>query len=290
MKVITLEKKIEEAYRLMSPCRLCPRNCKAQRLDGKKGFCGIGAKALVASYAPHFGEEKPLVGRHGSGTIFFAGCNLGCIFCQNYSISHYKEGREVTPEVLANIILALQSVGCHNINFVTPTHVTPQIMEALSIARDQGLKIPTVYNCGGYESVETLKLLEGFIDIYMPDFKYSEGKWAKKFSLAEDYPEVARAAFKEMHRQVGDLVVEDGLAVRGLLVRHLVMPNGVTGSKAIIDFLAEEISPQTYINVMEQYFPCYRASEFPEINRRVRHEEFMAVYNYAKAKGLRLAD
>ncbi|HHT9152396.1 MAG TPA: radical SAM protein [Candidatus Hypogeohydataceae bacterium YC40] len=290
MKLITLEKRIEEAYRLMSPCRLCPRNCKAERLEGKKGFCGVGAKAVVSSYGPHFGEERPLVGRHGSGTIFFAGCNLGCLFCQNYTISHYKEGQEVTAETLANMMLALQSTDCHNINLVTPTHVAPQIMEALQIARDGGLKIPTVYNCGGYESVETLKLLEGFIDIYMPDFKYSEGKWAKKFSLAEDYPEVAREAFKEMHKQVGDLVIEEGLAVRGLLVRHLVMPSGVAGSKAIIDFLAEEISPNTYINVMEQYFPCYRAREFPEINRRITHDEYMEVYLYAKAKGLRLEE
>ncbi|HHT9131665.1 MAG TPA: radical SAM protein [Candidatus Tripitaka californicus] len=290
MKLITWEKRIEEAYQLMSPCRLCPRNCKAQRLEGKKGFCGIAARAVVSSYGPHFGEERPLVGRHGSGTLFFAGCNLGCLFCQNYTISHYKEGEEVTVETLANIMLALQASGCHNINFVTPTHVTPQIMEALAIARDKGLRVPTVYNCGGYESVETLRLLEGAIDVYMPDFKYSEGRWAKRFSGAEDYPEVARAAFREMHRQVGDLVIEEGLAVRGLLVRHLVMPNGVAGSRAVIDFLAEEISPNTYLNVMEQYHPCYRAREFAEINRRITHDEYMEVYLYAKQKGLRLAE
>ncbi len=290
MKLTVVERRIEQAYELMSPCRLCPRNCKAKRLEGKKGFCGIGARAVVSSFGPHFGEERPLVGHHGSGTIFFAGCNLGCLFCQNYTISHYKEGEEVSAESLANTMLALQSTGCHNINFVTPTHVTPQIIEAVAIAKDKGLKVPTVYNCGGYESVETLRLLEGIIDIYMPDFKYSEGKWAKKFSGAEDYPKVAKAAFKEMHRQVGDLVIEDGLAVRGLLVRHLVMPNNVAGSKAIIDFLVKEISPNTYINVMEQYYPCYRAKEFEEINRRITYEEFMGVYLYAKQKGLRLAD
>ncbi|HHT9155741.1 MAG TPA: radical SAM protein, partial [Candidatus Tripitaka sp. YC43] len=188
------------------------------------------------------------------------------------------------------IMLALQASGCHNINFVTPTHVTPQIMEALAIARDKGLRVPTVYNCGGYESVETLRLLEGVIDVYMPDFKYGEGRWAKRFSGAEDYPEVAQAAFREMHRQVGDLVIEEGLAVRGLLVRHLVMPNGVAGSRAVIDFLAEEISPNTYLNVMEQYHPCYRAREFTEINRRITHDEYMEVYLYAKQQGLRLAD
>lgn len=290
MKLAMWEKRIEEAYQLISPCRLCPRNCKARRLEGKKGFCGIAARAVVSSYGPHFGEERPLVGRHGSGTLFFAGCNLGCLFCQNYTISHYKEGEEVTVETLANIMLALQASGCHNINFVTPTHVTPQIMEALAIARDKGLRVPTVYNCGGYESVETLRLLEGVIDVYMPDFKYSEGRWAKRFSGAEDYPEVARAAFREMHRQVGDLVIEEGLAVRGLLVRHLVMPNGVAGSRAVIDFLAEEISPNTYLNVMEQYHPCYRAREFAEINRRITHDEYMEVYLYAKQKGLRLAE
>jgi len=289
MKLTTWEKRIEEAYQLMSPCRLCPRNCKVQRLEGKKGFCGIAARAVVSSYGPHFGEERPLVGRHGSGTLFFAGCNLGCLFCQNYTISHYKEGEEVTVETLANIMLALQASGCHNINFVTPTHVTPQIMEALAIARDKGLRVPTVYNCGGYESVETLRLLAGAIDIYMPDFKYSEGRWAKRFSGAEDYPEVARTAFREMHGQVGDLVIEEGLAVRGLLARHLVMPNGVAGSRAVIDFLAEEISPNTYLNVMEQYHPCYRAREFAEINRRITHDEYMEVYLYAKQKGLRLA-
>jgi putative pyruvate formate lyase activating enzyme len=289
MKQFTIEA-IEEAYKLLAPCRLCPRHCKVDRLNGQKGFCGIGAKAVVSSFGPHFGEERPLVGQHGSGTIFFAGCNLGCIFCQNYDISHLREGEEVSAETLASMMLALQRRGCHNINFVTPTHVTPQIMEAVYIARESGLHIPTVYNCGGYESVETLKLLEGIIDIYMPDAKYGQGRWAKKFSGAADYPEVMKAALKEMHRQVGDLVIEHGIALRGLLVRHLVMPNGVAGSKEVIDFLAEEVSPNTYINIMDQYHPCFRASEFEEINRRITHQEFMEVYLYAKKRGLRLAD
>ncbi|HCN19521.1 MAG: radical SAM protein [Planctomycetes bacterium GWA2_50_13] len=281
---------LEQAYKLMSPCRLCPRNCGVMRLEGQKGFCGIGHDAVVSSFGPHFGEESPLVGRYGSGTIFFAGCNLGCIFCQNYDISHLWSGEEVSTDYIASLMLALEKRGCHNINFVTPTHVSPQIMEATQVARGKGLNVPTVYNCGGYESVETLKLLEGTIDIYMPDAKYADPEWAKKFSGAEDYPEVMKAAIKEMHRQVGDLVIENGIAVRGLLVRHLVMPNNVAGSKEIIAFIAEEISLDTYINVMDQYYPCYRAGEFGEINRRITYEEFNEVYSYAQSKGLRLAE
>ncbi|MCQ4574895.1 MAG: radical SAM protein [Candidatus Brocadiales bacterium] len=283
--------RLAEAYKLLSPCRLCPRNCKVMRLEGQTGFCGIGREAVVSSYGPHFGEERPLVGRHGSGTIFFAGCNLGCLFCQNYDISHLRSGKEVSTEYIASTMLALEERGCHNVNFVTPTHVSPQIMEATRIARKKGLSVPTVYNCGGYESVETLKLLEGTIDIYMPDAKYAHPRWAEKFSRAGDYPEVMRAALKEMHRQVGDLVIEDGVAVRGLLVRHLVMPNNVAGSREIIDFIAGEISPSTYINIMDQYYPCYKAGEFfGEIDRRITREEFNDAYTYAREKGLRLAE
>ncbi|MEE9488333.1 MAG: radical SAM protein, partial [Candidatus Brocadiales bacterium] len=265
------ETRLEEAYALLSPCRLCPRNCKVMRLEGQKGFCGIGRNAVVSSSGPHFGEEAPLVGQCGSGTIFFAGCNLGCLFCQNYDISHLRAGEEVSTEKITSLMLALEKRGCHNINFVTPTHVSPQIMEATQIARRTGLSVPTVYNCGGYESVETLRLLEGTIDIYMPDAKYADPKWSKKFSGAKDYPEVMKAALKEMHRQVGNLVIQNGIAVRGLLVRHLVLPNNVAGSRGIIDFVAEEISPDTYINVMDQYYPCYRAGEFGEINRRITY-------------------
>ncbi len=276
---------------MLSPCRLCPRNCKAMRLEGQTGFCGIGREAVVSSYGPHFGEERPLVGRHGSGTIFFAGCNLGCLFCQNYDISHLRSGEEVSTEYIASIMLALEERGCHNVNFVTPTHVSPQIMEATRIARKKGLSVPAVYNCGGYESVETLKLLEGTIDIYMPDAKYAHPRWAEKFSRAGDYPEVMKAALKEMHRQVGDLFTEDGIAVRGLLVRHLVMPNNVAGSREVIDFIAGEISPNTYINIMDQYHPCYKAGEFfGEIDRRITREEFNDACTYAREKGLRLAE
>ena len=283
--------RLAEAYKLLSPCRLCPRNCKVMRLEGQTGFCGIGREAVISSYGPHFGEERPLVGRHGSGTIFFAGCNLGCLFCQNYDISHLRSGEEVSTEYIASIMLALEERGCHNVNFVTPTHVSPQIMEATRTARKKGLSVPTVYNCGGYESVETLKLLEGTIDIYMPDAKYAHPRWAKKFSTAGDYPEVMKAALKEMHRQVGDLVIEDGVAVRGLLVRHLVMPNNVAGSREVIDFIAGEISPNTYINIMDQYYPCYKAGEFfGEIDRRITREEFNDACTYAREKGLRLAE
>ncbi|MHC4728697.1 MAG: radical SAM protein, partial [Planctomycetota bacterium] len=251
----------------MNPCTLCPRQCKVYRSKGQMGFCGIGDIPLVSSVGPHFGEESVLVGSGGSGTIFFTGCNLGCVFCQNFDISHQRTGRKMTIEKLAEAMLGLQDYGCSNINFVTPTHVGAAIAAAIEIARDAGLKLPTVYNMGGYDSVETLKLLEGFVDIYMPDMKYSDSKIAEELSEAPDYPEVNFPAVKEMHRQVGDLKVKDGLAMRGLLVRHLVLPENLAGSFEIIDFLAEQISSKTTINVMDQYRPCYKASSHPKINR-----------------------
>jgi putative pyruvate formate lyase activating enzyme len=270
----------------MDPCILCPRKCKVNRIKGEIGFCGIGDKPIVSSVGPHFGEESVLVGRGGSGTIFFAGCNLGCVFCQNYDISHYRHGRQMTIEQLAQSMLELQSFGCVNINFVTPTHVIPAIVSAIRSAREKGLTLPTVYNTGGYDSVKTLKLLEGFIDIYMPDMKYSNAKTAKELSAAHDYPEVNFAAVNEMHRQVGDLQVKKGLAERGLLIRHLVLPENLAGSFEIIDFLAEELSPATTINVMDQYRPCYKASSYPKINRRPTYVEFESVRKYAIDKGL----
>jgi len=214
----------------MNPCRLCPRNCRVYRSKGQIGFCGTGEMAVVSSVGPHFGEESVLVGRGGSGTIFFAGCNLGCVFCQNFDISHHRSGRQTTVEELAEMMLELQDYGCSNINFVTPSHVIVAIAAALEVAREKGLRLATVYNSGGYDSVETLKLLDGLIDIYMPDMKYADPEVAKELSSAEDYPQVSREAVREMHRQVGELRVEDGLAARGLLVRHLVLPNGVAGS------------------------------------------------------------
>lgn len=263
-------------------CQLCPRHCKVNRLKEEKGFCRTGSKAKVSSFFLHFGEELELVGRGGSGTIFFSWCNLGCLYCQNYTISHLGEGEEVDSHQLARMILHLQQQGAENINFVTPTHVTPQILEALVIAAEEGLNIPLVYNCGGYESRDTLRKIEGVFDIYMPDIKYSDNKSAAKFSSAPDYWDVVKEAVKEMHRQVGDLVIKEGIARKGLLVRHLVLPHRVAGSFKIIDFIKKEISPKTYINIMEQYYPCYRAREFKELSRRITLEEYLEVINYVK--------
>ena len=280
--------RLKELRELLSPCRLCPRQCEVDRLSGERGFCRIGAEALMSSAGPHFGEEPPLVGSGGSGTIFFAGCNLGCVFCQNHDISHGLEGNPISPSRLADVMLYLQKRGCHNINVVTPTHVVPWIVEALSLARSRGLNLPLVYNCGGYESVETLRLLDGLVDIYMPDFKFADSAPAERFAQAPDYPETAMAALKEMHRQVGDLDTVTGVAKRGLLVRHLVMPAGVAGSRKVIDFLAGQISPHTAVNVMAQYRPCYRAYDYEEIARRPSFDEFTDAYNYAVDRGLRL--
>jgi putative pyruvate formate lyase activating enzyme len=284
------EQVIKTAYKIMESCELCPRKCKVNRLNGEKGFCGTGAKASVSSAGPHFGEESVLVGNGGSGTIFFAGCNLGCVFCQNYDISQLRRGNEIEINGLVNMMLQLQGSDCININFVTPTHGTPHIIESVHIARTKGLRIPTVYNCGGYESIEPLRLLAGTIDIYMPDAKYLNPDSSEKYSFAQDYPEVMKLALLEMHKQVGDLETEDGVATRGLLVRHLVMPNNVASSIDIIDFLANEISINTFINIMEQYRPTFKAHNFPEINRPITHKEFSTVYEYANKRGLRLAD
>ena len=277
---------VKQLWERMNPCELCPRRCKVNRNKGQIGFCGIADVPVVSSVGPHFGEESVLVGAGGSGTIFFAGCNLGCIFCQNFDISHYRHGRQVTIEQLAQSMLDLQDYGCHNINFVTPTHVITVIVAAIELARKKGLSIPTVYNTGGYDSLETLQLLDGYMDIYMPDMKYSDSEAAKELSSAPDYPQVNLAAVKEMHRQVGDLQVESGLATRGLLVRHLVLPENLAGSFEIIDFLAEKISRKTTINVMDQYRPCYKASSYPKINRRPTLQEIESVRQYAIQKGL----
>ena len=241
---------------------------------------------LISSVGPHFGEESVLVGAGGSGTIFFAGCNLGCVFCQNHDISHERHGRPMAVEQIAQAMLGLQNSGCVNVNFVTPTHVVAPIAAAIELARDHGLTVPTVYNTGGYDSLETLELLEGLIDIYMPDMKYSDAKVAEELSAAPDYPAVNFAAVEEMHRQVGDLTTERGIATRGLLVRHLVLPNNLAGSHEIIDFLAEEISPSTTINVMAQYHPCYQAAAHARIDRRPTPEEIQSARQYAIKKGL----
>ena len=277
---------VQQLWQRINPCTLCPRKCGVERSKGQTGFCGIADMPVVSSVGPHFGEESVLVGHGGSGTIFFAGCNLGCVFCQNFDISHHRHGSEVTIEQLAQYMLRLQRYGCSNINFVTPTHVVPAIVAAIELARKSGLTLPTVYNTGGYDSVETLQLLDGYMDIYMPDMKYSDSVVAKELSAAPDYPQVNFAAVKEMHRQVGDLQVQNGLATRGLLVRHLVLPNGLAGSFGIIDFLAEQISPKTVINVMDQYRPCYKACAHAKINRRPTLQEIESVRQYAIQKGL----
>jgi len=270
----------------MSHCVLCPRKCQVNRNEGQTGFCGIACLPVVSSVGPHFGEESILVGAGGSGTIFFAGCNLGCIFCQNFEISHLRHGHQVTIDQLAQSMLDLQNQGCSNINFVTPTHIIPAVTAAIELARGKGLTLPTVYNTGGYDSVETLKLLEGYIEIYMPDMKYADSNASKELSNAADYPQINQQAVKEMHRQVGDLQVENGLATRGLLIRHLVLPENLAGSFEIIDFLAEYISPRTAINIMNQYHPCYKAGSHPKINRRPTSEEFTSARRYALQKGL----
>jgi len=282
----SFSKSVQQLWERMNPCTLCPRMCKVNRSKGQTGFCGIGDLPVVSSVGPHFGEESVLVGFGGSGTIFFAGCNLGCIFCQNFDISHNRHGRQITIEQLAQSMIEVQNYGCSNINFVTPTHVVPAIAAAIELARKGGLTLPTVYNTGGYDLVETLKLLDGYVDIYMPDMKYSDSNASQQLSSAPDYPEVNRAAVKEMHRQVGDLQVDKGLATRGLLVRHLVLPAGLAGSFAIIDFLAEQISRSTTINIMDQYRPCFKASEHSQINRRPTREEFASARQYAIEKGL----
>jgi putative pyruvate formate lyase activating enzyme len=260
------------------------------RPRGELGYCGIGAQAVISSVGPHFGEEPPLVGRGGSGTIFLAGCNLLCIFCQNHDISHGRRGTPQTPARIAKTMLTLERLGCHNVNFVTPTHVTPQLLEAILIARGDGLRVPIVWNCGGYESLGSLRLLEGHIEIYMPDAKFADVETARRLADAPDYPDVMKAAIKEMHRQVGDLVIEDGLARRGLLVRHLVMPAGGAETRAIIDFLADEVSPDAFVNVMGQYHPQHGACRDGVVGRRPTLGEISSAREYARSRGLRLCD
>lgn len=279
--------RVRGALDLLRNCRVCPHQCGVNRLAGETGKCRTGRHAIVSSYGPHFGEEAPLVGTNGSGTIFFSNCNLKCIFCQNYTISQLGEGYTVTKEELARIMLSLQQRGCHNINLVSPTHVVPQILEAVEIAVNSGLTIPLVYNSGGYDSIQTLKLLEDIIDIYMPDMKYSDDGTAERLSGAKDYTSINRAAVKEMHRQVGDLQInERGIAVHGLLIRHLVLPHGLAGTKDVVRFIAREISPSSYVNIMSQYRPCYKAFEIPELSRRLSSQEFLEAVKQAQETGL----
>src|SRR5512143_3985901 len=287
---ILAEKSARLAARL-SACDICPRLCRVDRRKGPLGVCRTGTKARVASYGPHFGEESPLVGLNGSGTVFFSFCSLLCVFCQNFGISHLGEGEEISAEELAAVFLSLQATGCHNLNLVTPTHVTPQIVEALGVAAARGFSLPVVYNCGGYERVETLRDLDGIVDIYMPDVKLLDPERAARYCAAPDYPDAVRAAVREMNRQVGPLQVDRrGIAVRGLLVRHLVMPGAASDSRRVIDFLADEIGEDVYVNLMDQYRPCGRAAEFPGIDRRTAAEEWREAREYALSRGLRRLD
>ncbi len=287
---IELKERSDKLNELLKECRLCPNECLADRVNGETGDCNSTDEVMISSYGPHYGEEPPLTGTLGSGTIFFTNCNLACQFCQNYDISQLGRGTSVSIDELARIMIGLQNSGCHNINFVTPTHFTPQIVDALIVAINKGLQLPLVYNCGGYESVETLKLLEGIFDIYMPDIKYSKNETAVKYSHIKNYWDVVRFAVKEMHRQVGNLKINKrGIAQRGLLIRHLILPNNIAGSKEVIDFIAGEISYDTYLNLMDQYYPSYKAGNYKELNRRISKEEYYEIIDYAKKYELRLA-
>jgi putative pyruvate formate lyase activating enzyme len=287
-----LHDRTRQAWARLADCDLCPRDCHVdRRLTTRGAVCRTGERAVLASFGPHFGEERPLVGTNGSGTVFFAWCNLRCQFCQNYEISQRGAGEAVGPGALAAVMLRLQTLGCHNINLVTPSHVVPQILAAVLAAAEQGLRLPLVYNTGGYDALVSLRLLDGVVDIYMPDMKYADEALARTYSKVRNYPAINRAAVREMHRQVGDLVVdEDGVARRGLLVRHLVLPAGIAGTAEIVRFLAEEISPHTYLNVMDQYRPCYTAQRLPPIDRPITRDEYVEAVRLARAAGLQRLD
>ncbi len=282
-----------DLWEILRACRLCPRACGADRLGGKRGVCESTARLKVASHGPHFGEERPLVGRSGSGTIFFSNCNLLCCFCQNWEINHRGDGRFVSEVELAEMMISLQERGCHNINLVTPTHVVPHIVRALGMAVDRGLRVPLAYNTGGYDPVDVIRALDGVVDIYLPDFKYQDGAIAAKYSSgAADYPAAAAAAIKEMHRQVGVLKVDErGIARRGLVLRHLVMPQNIAGTDRFVTWVARELTTDTYVNIMAQYRPAHRAREYPELARRLTQQEWAQALAWAKDAGLtNLAD
>ena len=284
-----LKKRAEKLRAIMGKCRLCPRQCGVNRLEGKRGFCrSPGATLVVSSAHPHFGEEKPLVGKGGSGTIFLTHCNLRCVFCQNWGISQLGRGAERSTDELAGMMLRLQKIGCHNINLVTPTHYSAPILRALDTAAEKGLRLPVVYNTSGWERLEVLKVLDGIVDIYLPDFKYWDSSMSKKYSSgAESYPEKARQAILEMHRQVGVAKpAKNGIMQRGLMIRHLVMPNNTSGSEKIMEWIAKKLSEDTYVNMMEQYSPVYRAYDYPEISRRITRTEYTRAVKRAKEVGL----
>lgn len=282
-----LEARAEQALEMLKDCNVCAQDCHVNRTTGEKGFCRALRRVVVSSYAPHFGEEDVLVGIHGSGTIFFAHCNLSCVFCQNCDISQLDRGEKIDARELAAIMLELQNRGCHNINLVSPSHYVPQILEALVYAVKEGLKVPLVYNTGGYDALHTLKLLDGVIDIYMPDIKFGSNAMGEKYSRAPQYFDVVKKAVREMHRQVGNLQVnKKGNATRGLLVRHLVLPQDISGTREVMAFIAREISPDTSINIMAQYYPAYRSSDYPELSRRITRDEFSSALEFAREIGL----
>ncbi len=286
-----LDERIEQAQRLFDRCTLCPRRCGVNRRQGNKGYCRAPLQAVVSSHQAHFGEEVPLVGRRGSGTIFFANCNLRCVFCQNWPIAHEGRGRPATAEDIAGMMLNLQRRGCHNINLVTPTHVMPNILAALRPALEQGLRLPLVYNTGGYECREIIELLDGIVDIYMPDLKFMDSDHAQTYLKAPDYPQEAQPSIREMYRQVGPLKInDDGLAYHGLMIRHLVMPNRVSGAREFVRWVADELSPDVYVNIMSQYRVDFRAYEYEKIARAIQPGEFIEAINWAKAAGLKNLD
>lgn len=280
------QERIEKAMDMLKACRVCPHRCGVNRIEGELGYCKTGRYAIVADYFPHRGEEKPIRGKWGSGTVFFSYCNMRCVYCQNYNISQLGEGEEVKPWDLAKIFLTLQKLGCHNINLVSPSHVVPQILEALYLAVKEGLRIPIVYNTSSYDSLESLRLLHGIVDIYLADFKYSSSQVGRKYSKVKGYFEIALEAIKEMYRQVGDLQRdEEGIALKGLLIRHLVLPNGLAGTEEVMKSL-RKISPYMAINLMDQYRPCYKAYNYPELSRRINYREYEEALK--AAEGFRL--
>jgi putative pyruvate formate lyase activating enzyme len=282
----------KDLWEILRACRLCPRACGANRLRGETGVCSSTSRLKVHSCGPHFGEERPLVGRGGSGTIFFSNCNLLCCFCQNWEINHCGGGSYVTHDELADMMVGLQRRGCHNINFVTPTHVVPHLVRSLRLAIRKGLHLPLVYNNGGYDSLDVIKMLDGIVDIYLPDFKYQDGELASKYSSgASDYPEAAAVTIKEMHRQVGELGVDErGVARRGLIIRHLVMPNNIAGTDRFVRWVAQELTPTTYVNLMAQYRPEHKAFSYPDISRRITAEEWQQAVRWAREAGLKNID
>ena len=282
-----LEDRVKKLKERLESCVVCPHHCRVDRPNNERGFCKAGSEMVIDGYGPHFGEESVLVGTGGSGTIFFSYCTLKCVFCQNCEISHYGEGHEILPAELAKIMLSLQKRGCHNINLVSPSHFVPRIVESICIAAREGLTLPIVYNTGGYEEIDTLTLLEGIISIYMPDIKFGDNEKGKRYTKSARYFDIVKASVKEMHRQVGNLKVDDrGIAYSGLLIRHLVMPENLSDTDRVLDFIAHDISKDSVVNIMSQYYPAHKSYTFPELSRRISRKEYNEAVEYAEKLGL----